>query len=132
MRFLIQTFSLLLFIALSNISLAAGFGQSQIHSTLGEPLQLTLPILNVSEFSDENLRFSIASEESYKNMGVEFHYSHFDLDMTIERGEDGNVHLVISSKRPIKEPVIDFVLQLQSPEGKYMKEVIAFLELPQH
>lgn len=132
MRFLTRQLSLLSLIALSNLSIAAGFGQSEVHSMLGEPLRLTLPIINVSEFSDDNLRFSIASKQAYKDMGVELHFSHYDFDMTIQRNKEGDVNLLISSKRPIKEPFVDFVLQLESPEGKYMKEITAFLELPEH
>lgn len=118
-------------IALSSLLVnAAGFGTTTVQSKLGQPLKLEIEVLGVSEFSNDNLRFTVADKEAYKNMDVEFSFSHYDLKMHPQRDSDDDVTLIIKSERPFNEPFINFVLQLKSPSGIYLKEISALIEPP--
>lgn len=109
---------------------ATGFGSLNIHSSLGEPLNLSLKVLGVDDYSDDNLRFSIADKELYTKMGVDYNFSHGQLKLQIERDKKQHVTLRIRSSKPMHEPFINFIFQLQSPTGVHIKEVTALLELP--
>lgn len=109
---------------------ATGFGDIQIQSRLGEPLDLRLQVFGVDDVSDDNLRFTIADKSIYKAMGVEFNFSHNTLKMKIERNVDNQVSVRIRSPKPIHEPFINFIVQLKSPKGIHIKEVTTLLELP--
>lgn len=110
---------------------ATGFGQTTLHSQLGENLELNVQITDARDFSDDQLLFTLAGKDIYKNMKVDYQFSHAQLSMTIKRDADKNVTLIIRSAKPVHEPFLQFLIQMHSPEGKQIKEITALLELPQ-
>ncbi len=111
---------------------AAGFGDIKIHSYLGQPLAITVPVFNLADNDTENMRFTIADTSVYQAMGVDFHFSHYKLKMQAEAKGSDAVTLHITTANPINEPFVNFIVQLKSPNGTHLKEVTALLELPQH
>lgn len=121
---------LLLILFIQVPAYATGFGDTEVHSHLGEPLDVSLQVLGIDDYSDDNLHFTIAAKNIYKQMGVDFNFSHDHLKLQVERNNHQQVILRIRSRKPINEPFVNFIVQLKSPIGVHIKEVTALLELP--
>ncbi|NRB37214.1 MAG: hypothetical protein HRU20_01955 [Pseudomonadales bacterium] len=110
---------------------ATGFGKTTLHSNLGQVLDIKLQLIDVAQFSENHLRFSIADQSIYKTMGVDYHFYHSKLKLTLQRDKTHTSVLHIQSDKPINEPFLNFIIQLKAPDGTHLKEITALLELPQ-
>ncbi len=97
---------------------ALGIGEMKLLSNLGEPLNARLHLTNTDDLSDAEIIIEQASTTMYKKLGVERSNAYYDLRFTIK--EDRSV--VVSTRDPIKEPYLDFILVFRWPEGELYKE----------
>lgn len=130
MKNIIALFSMFMIIW-SAQGLALGLGKETLHSALGEKLFMELPINGIGNYNHEQLRFSIASIERYQKMGVEFRHDHQQLKFSILEDDKGRFTLLITSAKPIKEPFLNFIIDMESPSGQLFKEVSILLDTPQ-
>ena len=119
------------FLATALPALAIGFGQSSLHSSLGEPLKISVKILSAEEDSDDNLRFRTAEKDMFKRMKIPYQFEYMNLQFRLERDQKNHATLFISSSETFDEPLAHFIVEMTSPQGKQFKEIVAFLELPE-
>lgn len=108
---------------------AMGMGQIHLQSHLGEPLQAEVLLNKQSAANENNLVVTLGSPADYDALGVEFSYLHSQL--TIEPfTRNGQDYLRISTREPVTEPYLDFVLNMRSPQGQVMREFTVLLDPP--
>jgi pilus assembly protein FimV len=105
---------------------ALGVGDIQLESSLGSPLLARVSLSNVQALNKAEIHIKQASLETYEKLGVDrsalYRTLLFDVD-------DNNV-VTISSKEPIKEPYLHFVIQFRWPQGELYREVKLLLDPP--
>jgi pilus assembly protein FimV len=109
---------------------ALGLGQIELTSALNEPLAASIPLRNVGDLSDGQLLVGLASKEDFERAGVDRPFFLSELKFTVNLDGAGNGVIAVSSKKPIKEPYIDFVLEVRWPTGRVIREYTALLDLP--
>ena len=109
---------------------AMGLGQETLHSSLGEKIFIELPIKSKSLLNKDQLRFSIASLDTYKKMGIELSPDHKLLQFSVLEDNNGELTLLITSTKPINEPFFNFIIYMSSPSGQVNKEVSVLLDTP--
>ncbi|MBL4826312.1 MAG: hypothetical protein JKY66_01120 [Spongiibacteraceae bacterium] len=126
LSFLKQTIITLIIAFTSSHLSALGVGDITLESSLGFPLLATIPLTNFDELNAEEIHIKQAPIEMYEKLGV----SRGALYKTLLFDVDENKVLTVSSKKPIKEPYLHFVLQLRWPEGEIFREVKLLIDPP--
>lgn len=124
------TFILVLLASLScGRVFALGLGDIIVDSTVNEPFSAVIALTSASELSEEQLLVALAPEKDFERVGaIRKHYLtglKFKLDL---KHISGPV-IMVSSREPIKEPYMDFVVDLQWPGGRIVKEYVVLLPI---
>lgn len=117
----------LLLFTIAPVSWALGMGELTLSSKLGEKLSASIPILDSAGFNLEQVKATNAPLEVYQQMGVENSYVYQVFDLLIEEDQNG-LKLLIQSKDPIREPYLNFIIQVKWPEGQLNKEYKVFID----
>ena len=74
--------------------------------------------------------WSLASVEAYQQAGIERDFFHTQMQFSVVRnGEDPTVIRVLTEQL-VTEPYLNFLVQLQWPAGRVMREYTLLLDLP--
>lgn len=109
----------------SAASNALSLGEVEVHSKLNQALNGTIP-LSASKEELASLKVTMASNEAFSRFGIE--QSDLLKSMTFEVvNNNGTAHIKVTSKRPIREPLLEFVLSVYWGNGKMLREFAIFL-----
>lgn len=103
---------------------ALGVGQLQVRSALNQPLNAEVELLEVKPGDLDSLRVRIATQ----SLGG-FEPSADMIDYRIE-SRDGRHFLRLTSGRAIREPLLNFLIELNWERGRLLREVAVFLDPP--
>ncbi len=120
------TFALLLFFSTTS-SWALGIGSIEVHSKLGDKFNATVAISDTSNLNLEQIMASNAPAEVYQQLQVENAYIYQGLTFSID-SKTGKIYLHISSKEAIREPYLNFIVQIRWPNGQINKEFKVFID----
>ena len=109
---------------LNNHAWGLGISEIDVQSKLGEPLNARLVLNDTGDLADDQIIIRNAPQEVYRNMGVERTYE----AASIKYEPDENHVVVLRTRDPIKEPYLNFVLEIVWPEGKLYREFKVFLD----
>ncbi len=107
-----------------------GLGEIESKTQLNEPLQAKIKLLSAKEFTQEDLSARIASFEAYGKFGVIREAVHGQLKFQIETHSDGSKYINVTSSRAIKEPFLNFLVELNWPQGRLLREYTVLLDPP--
>ena len=111
---------------------ALGLGELVIESELGEPLSATIPVIQSrGEFlpADE-LRISINADKDILRQGVNSFLAKESIRLKLEETINDDVVIKLSSDRPLNEPIMNFMLELQWANGRLVREFNVLLDPP--
>ncbi|RTL41681.1 MAG: hypothetical protein EKK49_01680 [Rhodocyclaceae bacterium] len=107
---------------------AAGLGRITVLSGLGQPLRAEVEVAATPE-ELQNMTARLASAEAFRQAGVDYAPSINGLRMAIERRSGGAV-VKVSSDRPINEPFVDILVELNWAAGRLIREYTFLLDPP--
>lgn len=114
--------------ALSLGANAAGLGRITVLSGLGQPLRAEVEVAATPE-ELQNMTARLASAEAFRQAGVDYAPSINGLRMAIERRGGGAV-VRVASDRPINEPFVDMLVELNWSAGRLIREYTFLLDPP--
>ncbi|WP_374264884.1 FimV/HubP family polar landmark protein [Zoogloea sp.] len=114
--------------ALSFSATAAGLGRITVLSGLGQPLRAEVEIAASPE-EIQNMTARLASVEAFRQAGVDYPSSVSGLRMAVERRGNGAV-VRVTSDRPINEPFVDMLVELNWSAGRLIREYTFLLDPP--
>ena len=118
----------ILFLA-GNTALGLGLGRIDVQSALNQPLTAEIQLLNASEWSASDLKVGLAGPDEFERLGVERSIGLFDLEFkAVQRGS--SIVIETNTEDAIVEPFLHFVLVLDWPRGRLLKEYTVLLDLP--
>lgn len=94
-------------------------GDIKLMSQLGEPLNAELRLSNMGQFSHNQIIVQVGDIIAYQQFKLERSQLQFGLKFSVS--PDGTVF--ISSREPINEPFLNFIIECKWPEGKLYKEI---------
>ena len=109
---------------------AVGLGEITVNSSLNEPLSANIQIINSTDLQDNQVLVSLASAEAFEWAGVSRDFFLSRLQFSIGRDSANQRIIKIISDQPVVEPYLDFLVQLQWPEGRVMRSYTLLLDLP--
>ena len=109
---------------------ALGIGEIIVHSALDESLNAEIPLVTSNNEDVSDIRVSLASPEVFARAHLERGYSLTKLNFTTMKKPDGRLSIYVSSKNAIREPILDFIVEVYWPQGRQFREFTALLDPP--
>ena len=115
---------------ISPSALSLGLGDIDAESGLNQPLKAEITLLSSSNVSEEDLRAKLASYDAYTKFGVQREAYHNSLMFRIITKNDGTKAIIVESREPVKEPFLNFLIELNWAQGRLMREYTLLLDPP--
>jgi pilus assembly protein FimV len=109
---------------------ALGLGDISLGSALNQPLEAEIELLDVAGMTPEDFKVRLASAEVFASAGVERPYFLSDLRFTPRIDGSRGVIRVVSNK-PVREPYLNFVIEITRPNGSLVREYTLLIDPPE-
>lgn len=119
-----------IFVLASGGASALGLGNVELDSYLNQPLKAEIELYEVRELTEEEIKVKIAAKEDFDRIGVDRTYFLSDLRFEVILDDPKGAYIRVSSKKIVREPFLNFVLQVQWPSGRLLREYTVLLDLP--
>lgn len=110
-------------------SLAAGLGKLVVFSSLGEPLRADVE-LEASKDELASLSARIAPQAAFRKAGVDFASILQSVKVSVVTGDGGKSVLRLSTDRPVPDPFMDLLLEINWAAGRLVREYTFLLDPP--
>jgi len=114
----------------SGVAQALGLGQIELQSYLNEPLDAEIVLPQSRGVSPGDVLVNIASDAAYERVGLDRGQFLSKLRFEVVTGTDGNLVVNVSSREPLREPYLNFLLELTWPNGRLMREYAVLVDPP--
>jgi len=109
---------------------AAGLGQINVVSSLGQPFLAEIDVLSVRKEDAGTLLVRLASVDAYRQAGVEYSGGVRGMALAVLQRPNGQLYIRASTSQAVNEPFINLLIELDSPSGKLVREYTALLDPP--
>lgn len=114
----------------SGMAQALGLGEIELQSWLNEPLDAEISLRQSAGVAPGDVFVNVAPETAYQRVGLERHQFLSKLKFEVVTGADGNLLINVSSREPVREPYLNFLLELTWPNGRLMREYAVLVDPP--
>jgi len=111
---------------------AAGLGKLTVHSALGQPLNAEIDLVSVQPGEIDSIAARVATPESFRDASIEYSPSLRLLRFTVDKRQNGQPYLKVSSISPINEPFVDVLIEMTWPAGRIQREYPILLDPPNY
>lgn len=108
---------------------AAGLGKITVLSPLGQPLRAEIDV-NATREETVSMNARLASPEAFRQVGIEYVQAIANIRFTVDKRQDGQPYLRMTSDRPMNEPFIDVLVELTWSSGRMVREYTVLLDPP--
>jgi len=109
---------------------ALGLGGIELDSALSEPLNAQIELVQVRELRPEEILVNLATAVDFKNAGIERFHSLTDVKFEVVVPIDGKAYIVLKTRKPIREPFLNFLVEVNWPAGRLLREYTLLLDPP--
>ncbi|MBA3596238.1 MAG: hypothetical protein H0W40_02530 [Methylibium sp.] len=109
---------------------ALAIGRLSVQSALGETLRAEIDVGAITPEEASSLRVRIAAPEAFRAAGVEFNPALSNATVVLQRRPDGKPYLRLTSDRPVQEPFVDVILELNWSSGRLVREFTMLFDPP--
>lgn len=114
----------------SGVAHALGLGEISLQSALNQPLVAEIELLDVRSLSSTEVMPALASAEEFQRAGVDRPFFLNDLRFSSVITAQGKSVIRISSSKPVREPYLNFLVELYWPSGRALREYTVLLDPP--
>lgn len=109
---------------------ALGLGEITLNSSLSQPFDAEIELLQVRDLSLQEILPALASREDFEKAGVDrsFFLSSFRFRVVFK--DDGSAVIKVTSNKPVREPFLNFLVEVHWPEGRLLREYTVLLDPP--
>ena len=117
-------------LALSSHVSALGLGEVKLKSTLNQPLEAEVKLLDTRDLTAEQILVTLASPADFERNGVDrlFFYTEFQFAVDLESPDGPKV--LITSRNPVREPYLNFLIEARWTAGRLLREYTLLMDLP--
>ena len=109
---------------------ALQLGKISINSKQEQPLNADIEVILTKADDVTELVPSIASKEDFESQGIERLPVHANIDANFVKNSEGKIYLKLKSNKPVKDPFLDLLIQIDSPKGRNYREYTVLLDPP--
>ena len=108
-----------------SVGYSLGVGKVQVRSALNQRLNAELELFSVKPDELSSLVVKISTQALAGNLSSQA--SNFDYSIETRRGR---YFLKLVSKQPVREPLLNFLIELEWAQGRLLRELAIFLDPP--
>ncbi len=109
---------------------ALGLGEVTVKSALNQPLNAEIELVNTAGLSINEILPGLATREEFQKANVDRVYFLSDLRFEVITSSQGKAHIVLTSKKPVREPFLNFIVELIWPSGRLLREYALLIDPP--
>ncbi len=109
---------------------ALGLGDIHSRSALNQNFNAEIDLLSVDQEEIQDLRVGLASKEAFDRAGIERLFLLSGLKFTPMMTPAGKPVVMVTSTDPIREPFLNFLLEVNWPKGRLVREYTVLLDPP--
>lgn len=114
----------------SGMAHALGLGEVTLKSALNQPLDAEIELLEVRDLGSAEVIPSLATPEEFNKAGVDRQFFLNDLKFTPVLKPNGKSVIRVTSSKPVREPYLNFLVQVLWPNGRLLREYTLLLDPP--
>ncbi|KPQ30176.1 MAG: pilus assembly protein FimV [Marinobacter excellens HL-55] len=114
----------------SGVAQALGLGEIELQSWLNEPLDAEISLRESRGVDPGDVFVNVAPAAAYERVGIDRHQFLSRLRFEVVTGTDGTLVVNVSSSEPLREPYLNFLLELTWPNGRLMREYAVLVDPP--
>ena len=119
------------FFGLSGSNAAAlSLGRVSVKSALGEPLRAEIEVPNINAEEAASLKVSVALPEAFRSAGLDYNPALAGLQAALQKRADGRAFIRLSSDRPVNDPFVDLILEVNWASGRLVRDFTLLLDPP--
>ena len=108
---------------------ALGLGEARVDSYLGQPLDVTIRLLEADSDVLDAMTVEPARAEDYQRLGVPSEALALGLEVSIDRRTEP-ARVRVRSQRAVADPVVRFLVDARWSSGRVLREYTLFLDPP--
>ncbi|RTE67592.1 hypothetical protein EH243_01185 [Amphritea opalescens] len=109
---------------------ALGLGEIRITSALNEPLKAEIQLLQMRSVDPQQVQPKMANVDDFALAGIEKLRFLSDVKFEVQPGASGQGKIILTSTAPVKEPFLNFLLEVNWPSGRLVREYTVLLDPP--
>ena len=109
---------------------ALGLGELSTDSALNENFNANIELVSVAPGELDTIKVTLASSADFARAGLERPFLLSKLRFEPTELDDGRQVIWITSEDPVREPFLNFLLEVNWPKGRLIREVTVLLDPP--
>ena len=109
---------------------ALGLGDIELKSALNQPLSAEVELLSASDAELQELKVNVAPPEVFEKAGIDRPLFLSRLKFNVTRNDSGKPVVLITSREVIREPFLDFLLEISWSKGRLLREYTVLVDPP--
>lgn len=109
---------------------ALGLGEITVQSALNEPLRAEIRLFQVKGLSPLQIKSRMADLNDFALSGLATQRALSDVRFQVRVRANGTGRIILSSKLPVTEPFMNFLVEVNWPSGRLVREYTLLLDPP--
>jgi len=109
---------------------AVGLGEIKYTSGLNQPLNAEIPLLSAGDLAEYEVHATLASARVFEKYGVDRVFFLNSIKFKIDRDSNDQIIIRVSTLQAVKEPFLNFIVELNWPNGQVSREYTLLLDPP--
>lgn len=109
---------------------ALGLGGAKVNSNLNQPLVAEIDLVNTGALSESEILPGLATREEFLKAGIDRVYFLSDIRFEVKAGADGQPKIVLTTRKPVREPFLNFLVEVIWPSGRLLREYALLIDPP--
>lgn len=110
--------------------LALGVGDIHLESALNQEFNAYIDLLSVKTDELDGVKIQLATPDAFERAGVDRPYMLSKLRFIPEIGPKGEAVIHVTSREPIREPFLNFLIEVNWAKGRLVREYTVLLDPP--
>lgn len=111
--------------------LSLGLGEIEVDSALNQPLNAQINLISARADELEEMRVELAPANVFDRVGVPRPYFLTQLIFKAVSLPNGGTAIRVTSKDPVREPFLTFLVEVTWPKGRLLREYTVLLDPPE-
>ncbi len=121
---------LLVTLVLPVTTYALGLGGIKLNSALSEILDADIELVGATEADIEGLKIGLASRDAFLRAGIDRSSVINSVRFAVKKRPNGTYYVKVTSRRAIREPFLNFLMEMNWRNGRMLREYTLLLDPP--
>jgi pilus assembly protein FimV len=114
----------------SGVAQALGLGEATVQSALNQPLTAEIELVNIRDLANNEILTGLADRDEFLRAGVDRDFFLSDLRFKVEINQQGKAVIKVTSSKPVREPFLNFLVEVNWPSGRLLREYALLIDPP--